>query len=495
MNGHSVVINDVARQPWCSGEFFAHFHLAALIAVPLRVRERHLGALVAALTTPGRRFDVYQVELCRGIAQQLAVGLEAVELYRQQQEEAAISSVLARVSQEMIAALNTPTVLQRLCSLTAEALAEPDSCTILWQAKGELYVPAASWGLTPQQEETLQVLQIPCAAMTDLLAILPEDEVVELGPSSATGSTAIAVLQQLGLQTTLFLPLRQGQQFIGLQSWSFRQARPRHFTPRHHRIAQGVSQIAALALAHANLFATLQEANRLKDDFLGTMSHELRTPLNIIIGYSSLLLEETFGPLAAPQTNILYRLEKAARELLDLINATLDLSRLQSRRIPSILSAVNVTELLAELEAESQSLPQKSAVQLLWHTPPALPTLNTDRVKLKMVLKNLITNALKFTENGTVTISISALKDGVEFSVSDTGIGLPQEALSLIFEPFQQIDSSPSRRYGGVGLGLYIVQQLLRLLGGTISVESEVGKGSCFRVWVPLQAPQSMPSG
>ncbi|MCS6924505.1 MAG: PAS domain S-box protein [Candidatus Binatia bacterium] len=487
VGGESVVINDITQQPWFPPEFLAHFQIAALIAVPLHVHERHLGALVAALTTPGRGFDAYQVELCRGIAQQLAVGLEAVELYRQQQEEATISSVLARVSQELIASLNTPTILPRLCSLAADALGEPDSCTLLWQAKGDCYIPVASWGLAPDQQETLHALQIPRAAIGDLLAALHADEVVALDVSSTTGKVLAALLEKLGVHASLFLSLRQGQQLIGFLSWSLRPQR--HFTPRHRRLARGISQIASLVLAHANLFNELQRANRIKDDFVSTMSHELRTPLNIIIGYSGLLLEETFGPLVPLQADILRRVDKAARELLDLVSATLDLSRLQNQRVPLIRSAVDVAELLTELESESRSLHQKSAVQLLWHVPAALPILETDRLKLKMVLKNLVMNALKFTEKGFVTVSASAREEGMEFCVRDTGIGIPREALPFIFEPFRQIESIPGRRYGGVGLGLYIVQQLLRLLGGTVGVESEVGKGSCFRVWIPLHAP------
>ena len=482
-NGQTVTINDIVAQSWLSREFLAHFQIVALVAAPLRVHGRHLGAFLACTTTNGRRFDTYQVELCRGIAQQLAVGIEAAGLYKQQQEDAAASSMLARVSQEMIASLNIPTVLEHLCRLTAEALGDPGGCTLLWQARGSVYTPVASWGFTSEQQETIRVLQIPGEAITDLITLLKEKEstVVESVPT-ADAITA-TLLQEFGLKTLLFLSLRQGQDLIGFQSWSAPE--PRELTARHHRLTQSLSQIASLVLANASLFTELQEANRVKDDFVSTMSHELRTPLSIIIGYSDLLKEDTFGPLDAPQTDTVRRIEKAARELLDLINATLDLSRLQSQHVPLTLVETNVVELLAELETESRHLNQKGTVDLFWQVPATLPRLHTDRVKLKMVLKNLITNALKFTYEGRVSVTASPHKGGVEFCVSDTGIGIPQNALPIIFEPFRQVDSSPSRRHGGVGLGLYIVRQLLKLLGGTIAVESEVEKGSCFRVWMP----------
>jgi signal transduction histidine kinase len=124
-----------------------------------------------------------------------------------------------------------------------------------------------------------------------------------------------------------------------------------------------------------------------------------------------------------------------------------------------------------------------------WQIAPRLPTLHTDVMKLKMVLKNIITNALKFTDAGVITIGAQPRQNGVDFEVADTGIGIPQDALGAIFEPFRQVDSSSTRRHGGVGLGLYIVRQLVGLLGGMVTVESEVGRGSTFRVWIPAETP------
>ena len=279
----------------------------------------------------------------------------------------------------------------------------------------------------------------------------------------------------------------RGKEIIGIQTAGSR--RRKEFSPHQQRIARGISQLASLALANAKLLEELEQANRLKEDVVGTMSHELRTPLNIIIGYNDLLCEGAFGPLTAEQSDILRRVDKSARDLLDLIIATLDLSRLQSQQLPLNLQEVRVAELLAELETEAGHFHHhKPAVSLEWQVAPALPPLHTDPVELKMVLKNLITNALKFTEEGSVTVTASPQGEGVKFCVADTGIGIAREHLSLIFDPFRQVNSSPRHRQGGqggVGLGLYIVQQLLKVLGGTVTVESELGKGSTFRVWVP----------
>jgi PAS domain S-box-containing protein len=228
-----------------------------------------------------------------------------------------------------------------------------------------------------------------------------------------------------------------------------------------------------------------EAANRAKSEFLATMSHELRTPLGIILGYTTLLCDGAFGNLGAEQTGILRRIDRNARELLDLITTVLDLSRLEAGRLPVELKEVKVAELLKEIELETQGLGKQASLDFIWQVDEGLPSLHTDAGKLKVVIKNLIGNAVKFTEEGSITVAAQACNDGLEISVCDTGAGIAQEELSLIFEPFQQVESAAAGRHRGTGLGLYIVKRLLDLLGGRISVESEVGRGSTFRVWLP----------
>lgn len=141
--------------------------------------------------------------------------------------------------------------------------------------------------------------------------------------------------------------------------------------------------------------------------------------------------------------------------------------------------------MIKEVESETKSLREKPGINFVWKIEREMPHVYTDPAKLKVVLKHLVSNAVKFTEKGSVTVDIQRSAGGVEFSVIDTGIGITRENLSIIFEPFRQIESPLTRQYGGVGLGLYIVKRLLEILHGTINVESEVGKGSTFRVWIP----------
>ena len=214
------------------------------------------------------------------------------------------------------------------------------------------------------------------------------------------------------------------------------------------------------------------------------MSHELRTPLNVIMGYNDLLLEGAFGTLPDEIHNTLARTQRSARELLALITATLDLSRLESGESPVRVEPVVVTELFDQLRAETET---QSAVALDWHVAGSLPALETDRGKLATVLRNLIDNALKFTQQGMVRVMAEPDEEAVVFTVADSGIGISEQDLPIIFELFRQVEPAHTRRHGGVGLGLYMVKRLLLQLHGDIEVSSAVGEGSRFLVRIPTR--------
>jgi signal transduction histidine kinase len=236
-----------------------------------------------------------------------------------------------------------------------------------------------------------------------------------------------------------------------------------------------------------------EAANRVKSDLLATVSHELRTPVNLIMGYTELLLNENFGRLVPQQTEPLQRVEKSARDLRDLISAVFDVCRLEAAQEALATTPVHIAEILDELEAEAQELRENPEVRYQRRTPSELALVYTDRTKLKIVLKNLLQNAAKFTDKGRITVDAYQRNGGVIVSIADTGIGIEPEVLPQIFEMFQQGDNSITRRYGGLGLGLYVVRKLLELIHGKIEVDSKVGQGSTFRVWIPLQWPGQEP--
>jgi signal transduction histidine kinase len=455
----------------------------SLIRIPfLFTAAAFYGYLVDRTRLERRRADAKEDE--RRLAE-TALQQKTVEL----REEAAVTAALARMGKELISSLDTPVILDRLCQLTAEMLESDASYTVLWRPDEDAFIPLATHGATLEERELARVLKVPRNTMTPLLQSLESDDVTYFERSLPDFD---GWQPPLSASAQLSIALRRGKEVIGVLSAIWR---TRHVSPseRQQRIARGIGQLASMALANARLVEELERANRLKSDFVASMSHELRTPLNLIIGYNDLLLDGAFGGVTAEQADTLRRMSRSSRELLDLIEATLDLSRLETHRLPLDLQEVLVSDLLEEVKTETQGWREKPGLQFEWQVATNHTSLCTDPMKLKMVLKNLIGNAVKFTPRGRIVIGARAEQNGVELSVRDTGIGIAPEAQQVIFEPFRQADRSIGSAYGGVGLGLYIVSRLVDLLGGRIDLESELQRGSTFRVWVPQDLRTAQP--
>jgi signal transduction histidine kinase len=483
----TVVINDIAAQQWLPVELLRRFQVAAVIGSPLIVRGRALGACFAFNTFHPRPFDPAQVQLFEGIARHVGLAIESADLYRAQQEEVRVAAALARVARELISSLHTAPLLDKLCRLTATTLGCDAAHAFLLERDdaGEAIVPACSFGDTPEQWETIRLLRIRPALVAELFAALTRGEVTEVTPEALRAEPAVAHLfEQQGVTRALMVALRVGETVRGFLGAS-RRGRAEAFTSEQERMLRGIARIASLALENARLVEELDASNRIRARFVATMSHELRSPIGITIGYADLLLEGAHGPLTREQAEVVRRIRHNAAESLDIIGATLDLSRAEARRVPLEIEAVVVPDLIDELAREIAVPGNRPDLTLVWQVAPGLAPLRTDRVKLRMVLKNLLHNAVKFTERGTVTLRVEPDGDGARFTVSDTGAGIPAEQLGTIFEPFTQAHGPASRRRGGAGLGLYIAQRLVEILGGTISVDSEVGRGSTFAVWIP----------
>jgi signal transduction histidine kinase len=235
----------------------------------------------------------------------------------------------------------------------------------------------------------------------------------------------------------------------------------------------------------------VEEANRLKSDFLARMSHDLRTPLNAIIGYTRILLRRSKDALDERQYRNLENIRVSADNLLALINDILDLSRIEAGRREIHVSEVDVTQLVQQCVASVESLVPEG-VELITDYGP-VPTLRSDADRLRRVLMNLLGNALKFTETGTITVSVRTGGPGVELAVADTGAGIPADDLPHIFDEFRQVEERERKREGS-GLGLAIAHRSVEMLGGTIAATSEVGVGSTFTVQLPLVAPGAEPA-
>jgi PAS domain S-box-containing protein len=480
----TVVIGDVAQQAWVPSELLARHGITALVWTQLVVREQPVGAFVALSAAPGRGFDASQVELFEGIADQLAVAIEAAELYHAQRQEAEVSAALARLGHELIGALDHPALLDRLCVLTSEMLKCEASHTILAEPGTDTYSVVAGHGYSAEQWEWIRVLKIPRRLLEGTATALERDDVVASTVPETPDDPLAILARQLGVTAFVCMALRRGRELIGIHIACCRE-RHEPFTPQCERIARGIAQLASLALQYRRLMDQLEQANRLKSDFVATLSHELRSPLNIIMGYDALLLERDLGELSAEQVEAVQRIDQTVVALLELIDSILDVSRLDAGRPQVDVQEVDVADLFATIEAETQELREtRPDVRFTWRVAPEVPRLRTDRMKLKIVLKNLIANALKFTEQGSVRVEAEPRDGGVRIAVADTGRGIPPGALPIIFEPFRQAPGT-LKRHGGVGLGLYIVRRLLDLLQGTVEVESTAGRGATLTVWVP----------
>jgi signal transduction histidine kinase/CheY-like chemotaxis protein len=230
------------------------------------------------------------------------------------------------------------------------------------------------------------------------------------------------------------------------------------------------------------------EASRAKSQFLAKMSHELRTPLNAILGYSEMLEEDARAEGRTRDSDDLRKIQIAGKHLLALINDVLDLSKIEAGQIAAYIEDVDLGALVDEVCSTVRPIVEKNGNKLLVRVATDLGHGDIDVTKVRQTLFNLLSNAAKFTEKGEVELSALRTSDGVEFAVRDTGIGLTPEQIGNIFLPFRQADAATSRKYGGTGLGLAISQRFAQLLGGDIVVESELGKGSTFRLVLPAKS-------
>jgi signal transduction histidine kinase/CheY-like chemotaxis protein len=235
-------------------------------------------------------------------------------------------------------------------------------------------------------------------------------------------------------------------------------------------------------------------ASEAKSAFLSTMSHELRTPLNAIIGYSEMLAEDAEAEAQPALAADLAKIRRAGKHLLSLINDLLDLSKIEAGRMALYLEGFDVAEMVGDVAASVQPLVTRNGNALQVACAAGVGTMRADLTKVRQILLNLTANASKFTERGHIGLAVSRSRtrtgEWLVFEVRDTGIGMTPAQLERLFQPFVQAEASTARTYGGTGLGLTIARRFCRLMGGTITVESEPGRGSCFRVRLPAEVEE-----
>ncbi len=430
-----------------------------------------------------------QVERLRRVAreneEQARRHQRAAEEIRRQRERL---EILHRVNLAVTSTIDAKKILDVFLQQADSQLPYDAAMVRLREAGSEVVKTAGAKGIGTA---TFDVL---ARELTFVDKIVESQKSLMIGNISSDARTEnIRFLRQQGFASLLAVPLVANREVLG--SLSFLTRTEHNFSEEEIDFVTTLAGQAGMAIHHSQLFQKieqqaneLQHANKAKDEFLGVVSHELKTPLNVIAGYSNMLLEKMLGEISPIQERALHTVARQTKELHALISSVLQVSSIDGGMIETQPQEVNLWDFVSELKT-SFDYPLAKEVRLVWDFPAGPLTLYVDQGKLKHILQNLINNAIKFTEKGSVTIVARYLngKKAIEFKVIDTGIGIAKEKLPIIFERFRQIDSSDTRAYGGVGLGLYIVKKYTSLLGGKVVVESNPGEGSTFTVQVPCQ--------
>ena len=292
------------------------------------------------------------------------------------------------------------------------------------------------------------------------------------------GTAAQAILQHAGLRTVLIVPLSSqseplGAMFVG-------HAGDYSLMPDEVRLFETVGELVAEAAVRARLYEQAREASRAKSTFLATVSHELRTPLTSIIGYTDMIERGLFGALPERAREPLANLRRNGQMLLRLINDLLDFSKMEAGHLKVDLAPVELPPVIRAVVGALRPQVQERGLDLKVEIAPELPRVSANGERLEQVLTNLIANAIKFTDQGSITVRAERSADRVRFSVTDTGIGIARDEQHRLFQEFQRVESGATGRYPGTGLGLAISQRLMRLMGGALTVESTPGVGSTF---------------
>jgi GAF domain-containing protein/DNA-binding response OmpR family regulator len=512
--GRTVLhIRDVAADP---GFTVANAHpglgIRTFLGVPILREGSPIGA-IALFRREVALFSDQQIELVKTFADQAVIAIENARLFqeletrtRELTRSVQELQALGEVSQALSSTLDLETVLNTIVS-RANQLAGTDGCTVYEYDEGtEEFNFRATNNLDAEVIEVSRRTPVRRGeGNMGRMAVTREPvQIPDIGQEGAYRGPLRDVLLRTGNRALLAIPLLREDHLIG--GLTVNRKTPGEFSPQVIDLLKTFAAQSALAIQNARLFREigdksrqLEAADRHKSEFLANMSHELRTPLNAIIGYSEMLQEDAADLGAEQFTEDLKKINAAGKHLLELINAVLDLSKIEAGKMELYLESFDVAGLVRDIAAVIQPLAAKNSNRLDARCPDAIGTMHADLTKVRQALFNLLSNACKFTDRGVISLAVAREtldgQDSMVFSVSDTGIGMAPEQLARLFEVFSQADAATTRKYGGTGLGLALSRRLCRMMGGDVIVESEAGRGSTFTIRLPARVVDAVEAG
>ncbi|GEM_PF-6503316 len=504
----------------------------AKLVMPILQGNHLWGLLVTHQCSETRSWQKFEVDLLQQLATQLAIAIQQAQLFSQVQQQSQREQLLNRISRTLSSSLDPDYILQEIVKLTGEGFkVDRVNLTVIETSQVRVLY---EWCVNEHIASMLN-FQSPTSSPPDLLAPgsafharqafhAPNYAAPPLTPSR------LAEIQQMQTRSVLGAPIFiQDRLFGGLVLHTT--LTDRVFTEDEIHLLQSIADQTAIALYNAQSYERLEQlvqertqelkrekqisetANRAKSEFLASMSHELRTPLNAVLGLSQLLQQQVYGPLNAKQEEYINCIYSSGEHLLSLINDILDLAKVESGKEELNLSAVEIAGLCQSCMAIVREQADKQGLELVSQIDPAAGICIADERRLKQMLLNLLSNAIKFTPVGGVSLIVEVINptatsaignategnpteenptesEGILITVADTGIGIPAEKISELFQPFYQLDSGLNRQFMGTGLGLYLTRSLARLHNGDVTVESILAQGSQFHLYLPRRQPQ-----
>jgi signal transduction histidine kinase len=485
---------------------FDEVRFTSQISVPLLARGRTIGGITFMLGPGSRRYDVADVRVAEDLAQRAAIAVENARLYTAAQEGEAAAALgqsrarfLADVGEALASSLDYETTLKTVANLAVPDIA--DWCAVdIVDDEGNLQRLAVAH-VNPAKlhlAETIQasypeprdaaggVWEVIRSGQPTMMADIPD----ALIAAAARDQEHLRLLREIGLTSYICAPLMTRGRASGAITFVSAESR-RRYTEADLRFVQDVASRAALAVENARAYKEANDANRLKDEFLGTLSHELRTPLNAILGYARMLRGGVFTD-AVKQARALEILERNAQALTQIVEDVLDVSRIISGKLRLNIQETDLGAVIDDAVGTVLPAADAKGVQVRVDLDRATPPVPGDPERLQQVVWNLLTNAVKFTPpGGSVQVTLAHADGKAVIVVSDTGRGIAPGFLPHLFERFRQADSRFSREHGGLGLGLAIAREIVETHGGILQAASEgEGRGATFSVTLAVVAAE-----